>query len=237
MRRRLFLTICSFSALRAFQQKSSPPKAKPQPEPLWKWLLRVTGISATSRGLRGSLESPHGDVWIMASDGINKTQQRLTFDGGYHSPVFTPDDQKVLTLRGQSFLWISLENGESEKLSYDLPGVLRLVAFENQADGGKPRVVAITQTSVGLFSPWDGKFEPFPAANEDEETRQQLLRGQIQFGDVMLQVGGAGHELTLQKDNREPVVLTSSPKVIYADPALSHDGRRLVFIRADVAAR
>jgi hypothetical protein len=233
MNRRLFLVTCSSSVLRAFQRKNPKPKQ----EPLWKWILRVTGISATSRGLKGSLESPRGDVWIMASDGINKTQQRLTFDGEYHSPVFAPDDRRVLALRRQGFIWISPQNGESEPLAFELAGVLRLVGFENEAAGGKPRVVAITRTSIGLFSPWDGKFEPFPAADIDEETRQQLLRGQIQFGDVLLQVGGDGHELTSQKDNRAPVVLTSSPKVIYADPALSHDGRRLVFIRADVAAR
>ena len=233
MNRRLFLVICSSSVLRAFQRKSP----KPTQEPLWKWILRVTGISATSKDLRGSPGSPRGDVWIMASDGINKTQQRLTFDGEYHSPVFTPDDREILALRGQGFVWISPENGASEALPYKLEGVLKLVGLENHTPGGKPRVVAITQTSIGLFSPWDGKFEPFLAADNDEETRQQLLRGQIQFGDVMLQVGGAGHELTLQKDNREPVVLTSSPKVIYADPALSHDGRRLVFIRTDTEIR
>jgi hypothetical protein len=173
----------------------------------------------------------------MASDGKNKTQQRLTFDGDYHSPVFTPDDRKILALRGQLFVWISSENGASEKLAYELPGVLRLVGFQNQAAGGKPRVVAITQAAISLFSPWDGNLEPFPAANEDEETRQQLLRGQVQFGDVLLQVGRAGHELALQKDDQERVVLASSPKLIYADPALSHDGRRLVFIRTDTEIR
>ena len=148
--------------------------------------------------------------------------------------------RKVLALRGQAFVWISTESGESETVSYELPGVLRLVAFEkpeNEMAREKPRVVAITQDLIGLFSPWDGKFEPFPKADEDEETRQQLLRGQVQFGDVVLQVGGTGHQLTLQKGDQDRVVLASSPKVMYADPALSHDRHRVVFIRADAAGR
>ena len=172
----------------------------------------------------------------MASDGKDKTQKRLTFDGEYHSPVFTPDDRQVLALRGEALVWVSPESGASRTLDYKLEGVVKLIAFqshfEKQADSERPRVVAITKTSIGLFSPWDGKFEPFPVAESDEETRQELLRGQMQVGDLLVQVGATGHELTLQKDGGEQVVLASSAKVIYAEPALSHDGRRVVFVRA-----
>jgi len=233
MTRRLFLTLGSSSALRAFQRKKPAPKG----EPLLKRILRITGISATSRGLKGGLPSARGDVWVMPADGRDKTQRRLTWDGDYHSPVFTPDDRKLLVLWGQRIVWISSGNGAIDKLSFELPGVVKLVGFENQPDAEKPRVVAVTKDSVGLFSPWDGNFEPFPKADRDQEARAQLLRGQLQFKEVMLQVGRAGHELTLQKDNQLPVVLASASNVNYIDPTPSHDGLIVSFIRADAAAR
>lgn len=230
MRRRLFLMAGSFSALHAFQAK----KTQPKPEPLWKRILRITGISATSRGLRGGLLVPRGDIWIMAAGGKNKTQQRLTFDGGYYSPVFTPDDRRLLALRKAAFVWVSPANGATERIPFELPGTLKLIAFENRPNEAKPRVVALTESGVGLFSPWDGKFEPFPLGDADEETKEQFLHSRVQYGGVLLQVSGDGHQLTLQRGDGEPVLLASSPKVIYGDPALSHDGLKVVFIREDV---
>ncbi len=230
MRRRLFLLAGSLSALRAFQRKTTAPP--PKHEPLWKWLLRVTGISATSRGLRGSLVSPRGDLWITPAVGSDRTRKRLTVEGDYHSPVFTPDDKRILTLRGSGFAWVSPEGGTTEKLAYELPGVLRIIGFENRAADPKPRVVAVTESSIGLFSPWDGSFRPFPVTSDDQETRQQLLRGEMQFGDVSFQLTSDGHQLSLQRGDQEPVVLAKSTTVVYADPALSHDGRQVVYIRA-----
>jgi hypothetical protein len=234
MTRRLFVATCSSTALGAVQRKKPAPKG----EPLLTRILRITGISATSRGLKGGpLPSLRGDVWVMPADGKDKTQRRLTWDGDYHSPVFTPDDRKLLVLWGQRIVWITSVSGAIDQISYELPGVVRLVGFEKQPDLEKPRVVAITKDAVGLFSPWDGKFEPFPKAEGDWAARTQLLRGQLRSKDLQLQVGHAGHELTLQKNDEGPVVLASAPNVAYIDPTASHDGVIVAFIRANVAAR
>jgi len=235
MDRRLFLAGLGASSLAAYQTKTKPPvkKEAPKTESLMSRILRLTGISATPRGLRGPGKSVTGDVWRMSSDGKNKTQDKLTLDGGYRCPVFTPDDQKLLAIHGQDLVWISMKGSPTTKADHTLRDLVRLVGFETRA-ANKPRVVVVTRLAVGLFSPWDGTFDPLDLSKEDEEyARGPLIEGALEFHGTLASVDTTGHELTLERTGHGPVALTRGSKAFYFDPALSHDGVIVVFIRVE----
>src|SRR5689334_22932250 len=135
--RRCFLAVFGVSTLNAFQAKKQPP---PKTESLMSRILRLTGISATPRGLKGLGNFATGDIWKVAADRNNKTQEKLTFDGGYRSPVFTPDDQKVLAIRGSNLVWISMRDSSTIPAEHTLPDLVRLIGFETGRQE-KPRLV------------------------------------------------------------------------------------------------
>jgi len=232
--RRLFLAALCASGARAFQAKKEQPKKQPpKTEPLITRILRLTGISATRRGLKGVGQPMAADVWIVSADGRNKTQEKLTFDGGYRSPVFTPDDQKVLAIRGQNLVWVSLNDHSTTGAASAPPDLLRLVGFELGA-ANNPRVVVVTQRSVGLFSPWDGTFDILDSDTGDEDyIRGALAGGWLNFQGTLVSVNSTGHNLTIRKQSQEPISLTEGSKATYADPALSHDGAAIVFLRVE----
>jgi hypothetical protein len=172
----------------------------------------------------------------MSSDGRNKTQDKLTFDGGYRCPVFTPDDQRLLAVRGQDLVWISPKDSSITAVDHAPVGIVRLVGFEASASG-KPRVVVVTRQAVGLFSPWDGIFVPLDLGRDDEEyARGPLSQGALESNAGLVSVDTTGHEMTVERKGHEPLELTPGSKATYADPVLSHDGATVAFIRVDAKA-
>ena len=71
----------------------------------WDWLLRVTGISATARNLKGEPHELEGDIWVKSL--ATQTSVRYTWDGSYRSPIFIPNDGGILAIKAGKVVKIS----------------------------------------------------------------------------------------------------------------------------------
>jgi hypothetical protein len=73
----VILALTSFAQVAPVKPK---PKAEP-PETFLVWLARITGISATSNGLKGEITQLTGDIWISRigqAGGQGLTTNRLS---------------------------------------------------------------------------------------------------------------------------------------------------------------
>src|SRR5579863_3000613 len=95
----LGLFACLSITSEGYAQPPAPEKRAPKhSESFVDMVLRITGISATSRGLKGDpIQSPRGDVMVV--DVSNRVSQHFGPGGGCRSPIFSIDDKRVLTLR------------------------------------------------------------------------------------------------------------------------------------------
>src|SRR5215469_4465815 len=84
-------------------------KGAPKSESLYTWLLRVTGISATSRGLKGD-HPPllSGELWIV--DVSTLVRIRVGTGSRCRTPVFDADDKSILALCQGRLTQFSLES-------------------------------------------------------------------------------------------------------------------------------
>ena len=57
------------------------------------WLLRVTGITATSRSLRGEPYELEGDVYV--ANLTTTVRERYARGGGFRSPIFYPNGKSI----------------------------------------------------------------------------------------------------------------------------------------------
>ena len=172
------------------------------------WLADVSGLTATSSGLKG-LEMVHeGDIWSEPMP--NGARQRLTFEGGYTWPVFSPDDKTVIALRGGDLWSIPLNGGNPTKLAHTLPGITNLLGT------GPDGIVLLTARQIGTFSPDTGAFSAFPTSDQDRDTIN-LLRQPIRSYD--------NGTLTVSEQT------VSEQNVAGWQPSVSHDRKTLVYIR------
>jgi len=160
------------------KQQSNPPKPTPTPrlEPFWQKVLRITGISVTPSALKGEDDTLTGDIWLAE---VGKWQtRRLTYDGGYRSPLVLPSEQAVWALKGETIYDKSLEVGPARE-RYTIKGIVKLAAIGTE----KPAQVLLLredeahQTIVELVSVADGKRTVLPydqASKEDTRILNQL---------------------------------------------------------------
>lgn len=216
-----------------------------QTESFWERLLRITGISATSRHQKGPGDvHDTGDIWV--ANVTHHTRQRLTWDGGYRSPVFEPGDEHILALKGESLIRLSASGGDPES-RYILRGALKLVGFnkDNQDQVLLLRDDAEGQLAVGLLSLQSGKVVPLPydpRSTKDRDMLSQLKGWSRTYGDnttvyikQVTQQTMAGRvqstDIYIKQPNQAPVNLSKCQEVSCGQPSLSHDGERVVFIK------
>src|SRR5437667_12110535 len=72
-------------------------------------LLRITGISATPSQQKAPSEEIEaaGEIWI--SNVKTGTLQRLGHEDGFRSPIFGPNDETVLAVKGETLWQLSLQ--------------------------------------------------------------------------------------------------------------------------------
>ncbi|HEX9822038.1 MAG TPA: hypothetical protein VGD07_20760 [Methylomirabilota bacterium] len=218
--------------------------ASAQRRPFLQVLLEVAGISATPSALRGpGDELEDGDVW-MAGPG-ERTQVRLTRDGGYRSPVFAPGDRTLLALRRSVLVEVPATGGDARAL-HALVRPSKLVGLSRD----RPHeVLALFEDAGGL--PWlglvalaSGQVTPVPHDRASREHRAMIahvkdwervyggttvyvkaettqgLAGAVEWTDVYVTRGG------------DPVNVSRCDGVRCGQPALSHDGRHVAFVKA-----
>src|SRR5436309_2819603 len=124
-------------------QKSNAEKSKKRSESLAELLLRITGISATSRGLKGEFPpSVAGDLWVV--DRSSKIRERITTSGNFKSPIFAADDKTVLALHGNNILIIHLDTLQTEDLIKAPSDTEKLVGVDRTAPANDLRILVVT---------------------------------------------------------------------------------------------
>lgn len=191
------------------------------------WLAQVSGLSATSSGLRGFEAHHQGDVWIGPVEGV--ARRPLTSDGGYSWPVFSADDQSVMALRGGDLWSVPLNGGSPGKLAHTLAGITILLG------SGAEGVVVLTADRIGTFSPGSGVFTPFPASPEDLDTINRLRAPVRSYDNGQLTVSEKRAGILIVNRGQEREI--TSEGAALSQPSVSHDRKSLVYVRTDDSPR
>jgi hypothetical protein len=215
-------------------------------ESFWDTVLRITGIAATPSQQRGGGAGPEaGDIWVINL--VQKTRLRLTRDGGYRSPVFLPGDASLLALKGDAVMQIPLSGSEPVQL-HMVQGVAKLVGVHRE----NPDKVLILLTgtddqhAVGLLSVQSGQVTPLPYDHQSRDAQRlyRHLQGwERVYGNTTLSVqdqstsgaAGVGERTNayLKQGDEAPVNLSACKGANCGQPSLSHDGRRVAFVKAE----
>lgn len=199
--------------------------------------LQILGL--TSGTLRGPEETIEGDLYVTRADG-SIGRQRLTEAGGYRSPVFHPDKESVLALRGASLVQIPLNEGIQEgRLLMDLPGAQRLAGF---TVGNSKVLVALVKegntTKPVLICLDSMKRVDIPddqATHNDVNSLLGSLRSSMRRYDSTTveskESDKGGRSVFVRKDGGEPIDVGRCEKDVCGQAALSKDGSKVVFVR------
>jgi hypothetical protein len=220
MRRALALLVtCACFAQPPAQKKDAAQKVRAFLE----WLARVSGLSATSSGLRGLAVDHQGDVWSEPIEG--GARQRLTFEGGYSWPIFSSNDRSVIALRGGDLWSAALNGGSPVKLAHTLAGITSLLG------SGPDGIVVLTAEQIGTFSPDSGVFSSFPASKEDSDVIDRLRAPIRSYDNGQLTVSGRSGAILIENRGQKREIALENASVW--EPSVSHDGKRLIYIRSD----
>jgi len=147
-------------------------------ETLIQKLLRIAGLTAAPAQMRGPADEVEpGNIWMAAAD--KGTAKALTTDGGYTSPIFSPDG-RVYALKGGTLVRLPQETGAGVAV-HKVPGAVKLVGFDGaNADDLVMLLDAPRAGSpLGVLSLKSGRVTPLPYDAASEEQRRMLA--QIRF--------------------------------------------------------
>jgi hypothetical protein len=220
------------------------PATAARNESFWDIVLRIAGISANPDQLKGpGDEVEAGDVCVVNLAELGRYSLRR--DGGYHSPLFRPEDADILVLKDHTLVRIPVSGGEAESL-YTIPGSIKLIGFSMD---DPDKVLVLVQgnedsLSVGLLSLKSGQVKPL--SYDKQSADDQLLLAHLQgwervYTDTKVYVkheskmGMAGLEewtdVYYKRGDNDPVNLSKCNGDYCGQPSLSHDRRQVVFIR------
>jgi len=195
------------------------------------WLLDVTNISATPRTLKGTQEEMGGDLWVMSLE--TGARQRVTFDGGYRSPIFVPESETFLAVRGNDIVRIPAPGAAPERLR-SFEGLIRLIAV-HRYDADKlvllrsnPDVVGVLSLSTGAFAPYQGDVDPVALS---QLRAFDTIQGRMRIYHRREESDGPIN-VCVEANGAPPRNLTECRSEHCLQPALSPDGRAAIFIRA-----
>jgi hypothetical protein len=203
----------------------------------------MSGISATTGHQRPSANVKEGDIWIVSLPG--NVKRALTNGGSYRSPVFSVGDKEVFALQGENIVRISVSGGRVHPL-YSVKGIKKLVGVDRT---DPKRLLFLAEdddgrTLVGLVNMDGGAISYLQYESRSREDRgmiSDLKEWRRTVGDKTIYVetevksGMAGRmewtEVKLQQAETRPQNLSQCEGVSCGQPAISHHGELVVFIR------
>ena len=204
-------------------------------------LLRLVGIARLPIQLRETSTFIKGNLWLITIDesGDNELQQ-ITSDGTYHSPLWIPGSDKILTLKGDKLIQLDTGEGE-EKTLHTLPGHTILVGFD-QRDANS--ILTLQDSEPAMLSLASGQIMLLPYEDsENSQDREVLdrLRSSVSnyrdYGDIKVHVSSktlfvaGGHEEINKihiKDGKQDIEIPCPENCV--QPTLSWDRKKLVFV-------
>jgi hypothetical protein len=215
-------------------------------EPFWKRALRTTGVAYNPSSLKGpGDEVATGEVWVAEVG--SGTTRKLTAEGGFRSPVFSPKGNDVFVLKGTEVMRLGRTGGEARKVCA-VAGAYKLVGF-SMDDGDKVLVVTeddAGRSGVALLSIATGKTEALPydaASAEDRRMVEHLRSWDRVYGDASVYVKRRSKEtlagteewldVFLKAGAGEAVDVSNCDGVNCGQPSLAPDGKLVAFVKSD----
>lgn len=210
----------------------------------WEVVMQVFGVSATPNELRGAGDAIQaGEIIIV--DVATKKQRRLATQPAYRSPIFFPDDQSILAIKGDAIVSIPI-GGEAATTGIRqrriVHGIFKLIGFSGPSPD---RVLSLRQegskTVVELLDLGTGEDTTLPHNPQSSRDRNMLthLQGWDRvYEDITLFVKveknawAWWHNVYLQKKGQNPENLSRCEEISCGQPALSHDKTRVAFVKA-----
>lgn len=206
-------------------------------------LLRVAGLTAGPAPTRGTAATAAtGNIWVGPTD--KGTPKALTTDGGYTSPIFSPDG-RVYALRGGAVVRLPQETGAGVAV-HQVRGALKLVGFDvkNPDDLVVLLEASGTGSPLGVLSLTSGRVTPLPYDPASDEERRMLARirsDERQYGTIGVYTNAESRRGSSRGLRWTDVYVRigsaaarnlSKCDAICGQPAVSPDGRRVVFIQS-----
>jgi hypothetical protein len=163
----------------------------------------------------------------------------VTSQGGFSSPIFMPGDDLLLALQGDRLLQIDLAGGAPKEIA-SLPGVAKLLG----SHPNRPNEVLFladvkSRARIGWFdvvSKQSGTLSYFPTDKVGQWGLKYLQDEDREVTDVRLLVklkdpNSLWTDIFIQRDSKVELNLTQGSGADSRQPALSHNGRHVAFVR------
>jgi len=212
-------------------------------ESLVRKLLRITGLTAAPSQMRAPENGEPGSIWIADID--RGTTKQVTEGQEYRSPLFSPTGPYLYAAKGGTVVRLD-SNGTHEVVVGRVPNLEKLVGFDAHAPDDLVLLLDLERNSspFAVLSIKTGRLTPLPfdpGSPEENEMLTQIRSSERVYGDTRLYTktesrAGLARKIEwtdvyLARSRAAPVNVSSCDGVSCADPALSTDGRRVVFIK------
>jgi len=183
-----------------------------------------------------------GSIWT--ADIEKKTATQVTQEEGYRSPVFTTTDAGIFALKDDTL--VRIKPGGSPEEVRKISGIVKLIGFDSKNPDDILVLLKDDNAPLGVLSLKTGSITllPYDPKSDDHKLALARIRGQGRsMGTTRVFVKklnkqGMTHiiewtDVYVKRGDAEPQNVSGCDGINCAQPALSHDGRQVVFVRSE----
>lgn len=212
-------------------------------DPFLKTLSNFFNLGSSAAQMKGpGDEVATGSIWT--ADIEKKTTTQITQDEGYRSPVFTTTNADIFALKGDSL--VRIKPGGSPEEVRKVNGIVKLVGFDSKnpdeilvllKDDNSPLAVLSLKTGNVALLPYDPKSDYHKLVLAKIRGQGRIL-GTTRAFVKKVSKQGLSHiiewtDVYVKRGDTEPQNVSGCDGVNCAQPALSSDGRLVVFVKSE----